>query len=96
MQGPFESGKYESKSQFTLSLLHFNLFRLPDEGLSIWVVLSPLIDVFFNVHLVADYVISDFHSEIDYHHKLQKQAFNALLRVLLSFCNDVTCPLLII
>ena len=66
MQGPFESGKYETKSQFTLILLHINLFRLPDEGLSIWVVLSPLIDVFFNVHLVADYVISDFHSEIDY------------------------------
>jgi len=53
-------------------------------------------DVFFKGHMVADYVISDFHSEIDYYRKLQKQALNALLRVLLSFCNDVTCPLLII
>ena len=96
MQGSFKSGKYESKSQFTLILLHMNLFQVPDEGLSIWVALSPLIDVFFNIHLVAEYVLSDFHSKIDYYHKLKKQALDALLRVLLSFCNDITCPLLII
>ena len=48
---------------------------MPGEGLSIWVVVTLLNDIFSNIHnLVAHHGISDLHPKIDYYDKLQKQA----------------------